>query len=928
MIRTEIRIILVLGFILFSTASFAQEISRISISGTVKDTVSEPIQSVTVMLLHRADSTLVNFTTTNRNGEFKLNNIRNDDYLLKLSHVSLMPREIRISPSDSPDVELGELIMYPISEILMEVVVKAAQAPISFRGDTVEYDARMFRVPPGSSVEDLLKRLPGVEVDQSGNISAQGENIGRVFVDGRVFFSDDPKVVTRNLDAQSVSRVQIYNNQSEQERLTGLKDGSQERVMNLELKDEYKSGYFGKASAGGGTDERWTGSGSFNKFDEKQQLSFVLYGNNVNQTSLNWDDYSEFMGMSASNFDNGDFGFAADRHRYYSMNSGTHFDGRGFTENYGGGVNYNYFTKKSSFNASYFYHQTDLNYQEFANRHTFLSDTSFYKTDTIISSQFRNNHRISARGEVEIDSSNTIIARVNYNISNNNQNTDQSELFRTQDFTPLNLNSTDKTNENESGRLNSLIIYNHKFKKPRRSFSASASFDMVEDVDYETIENLNKFLLATDITEQINLLNYNDQNNTHLKSSLLYVEPISDRINFNAFFNFSRQSGYNHKESKSDDIIVDSLSINYEFNTLFNRLGSSLSYNHDGINIFVGGAIQRIDLIGRYWMFGANKNDLSRYYLNFVPNLSGNVQFSTQTSLNFNYRYAISEPSINQLHPAPNLANPLYRIEGNLDLDPSRYHNISSYFRYWNQSSLASFTISTHINFYDSRIIYNQNTEYIDGVGYRTVSKPENVDGGMHAYTGSWINFPIIKTVLTMNLSPNFSISNSPIYINQTENITNSQSYNLAGGFNLTLGPKLSFNIRANYGINNTSYSIQTSLNREIINTSASAGVDWQLLGKTYLQANFRYNRYNNDGFDNNTEISLLNVSIRQLLGENNRFEIRLAALDLLDQQQYIQQYATQNYIVYSESPTLSRYFMLTLSYNLKGFESNMRKKY
>ncbi len=927
MIRTEIRIILVLGFILFSTASFTQEISRISISGTVKDTVSEPIQSVTVMLLHRADSTLVNFTTTNRNGEFKLNNIRNDDYLLKLSHVSLMPREIRIRPSDVSNLELGELIMYPISEVLMEVVVRAAQAPISFRGDTVEYDARMFRVPPGSSVEDLLKRLPGIEVDDGGNISAQGENIGRVFVDGRVFFSDDPRVVTRNLDAEAVSRVQIYNNQSEQERLTGLADGSHERVMNLELKDEFKSGYFGKASAGGGTDNRWTGSGSFNKFDEKQQLSFVLYGNNVNQTSLNWNDYSEFMGMSGSNFDNGDFGFVTDRNFHYSRGTGQHFDGRGFTENYGGGANYNYFTKKSSFNASYFYHQTDLNFQEFADRHTFLADTSFYKTDTISSTQFRNNHRISGRGEIEIDSSNTIIARINYNFANNIQNRAQNELFRTQDFTPLNLNSTESSNDIESGNLNSLIIYNHKFNKPGRSFSASASFVMMGNEDAETIDNINRFLLATDITEQINLRNSHGTFNTNLKSSLLYVEPITDRINFNGFYNFSRQSGHTDKQARSEDNLVDSLSVRYDFDILYNRIGSSLSYNYDGINIFVGGAIQRIDLLGKYRMFGTN-NDLNRNYINFIPNLSGSVQFSTQTSLNFNYRYAISEPTISQLHPAPNMSNPLYRIEGNPGLDPSRYHNISSYFRYWNQASLASFTISTHINLYDSRIIYNQNTKYIDGVGFRTISKPENVDGGIHVYTGSWINFPIIRTVLTMSLSPNFRISNSPIFINNIENITNSQSYNFSGGFNLTLGPKLSFNIRGSYGINNTSYSIQTSLDREIINSSASASINWQFLEKTYLQANFRYNRYNNDGFENNTEISLLNVSLRQILGEKNRFEIRLAAIDILNQQQHIRQFATQNYIVYTESPTLSRYFMLTVSYNLRGFETNMRRRH
>jgi len=288
------KILSFLAFLLFAFSAKAQ----FTITGMLKDTINEPIPSATVMLLSVKDSTLVNFTTSDSKGNFAFRNIRKANYILKISHFTYMPQAFFIEPQEEKEINLGLIVLKPIAHFLMEIVIREAKAPIFIKGDTVEYDASTFKVPPGSTVEDLLRRLPGIDVDVDGNISTMGKDVKTVYVDGKAFFGNNPKTVTQNLDAAAISKVQVFTEKSEQEKITGIADGSKEKVMNLELKDEYKKGYFGKASAGygwgSGAPHRWVAKGNFNWFTDKQQLSFIGYGNNLNQSNMDWNDRSEF----------------------------------------------------------------------------------------------------------------------------------------------------------------------------------------------------------------------------------------------------------------------------------------------------------------------------------------------------------------------------------------------------------------------------------------------------------------------------------------------------------------------------------------------------------------------------------------------------------------------------------------------------------
>ncbi|HOZ30183.1 MAG TPA: carboxypeptidase regulatory-like domain-containing protein, partial [Bacteroidales bacterium] len=644
-----------------------QQVSHINISAVVKDTLGETIPAATVMLLTEKDSTLINYTTTDSEGRFYFRNIKNTGYLLKISHISYMPLQKKIPVSTTAEVNLGLITMEPIAEVLMEVVIKSAKAPLFIHGDTVEYDARLFKVPPGSTVEDLLRRLPGIDIDANGNISTMGKDVRRIYVDGKTFFSDDPKTVTKNLDAEAISKVQVYDDKSEQERLTGIKDNNDNKVMNLELKEEYKKGHFGKLTVAGGTENRWALRGNFNRFNEKSQFSLIGYGNNINESNVNWDDYAEFKGNSMySDYDDGDFGFGSqDRERYMFRMMYNQYDGRGFSKNAGGGVNYNYFTDKLKFNAGYFYNQSDLSYDQYTKRNTFLPDTSYLRFDTIGFKQFNNAHSLNSRIQIDFDSSNMFIFKINARFAGNNYTNNQLQQYMTPSLIDINSNALLDSTDYDSWDVSLLTMYVHHFKKPRRLFAISGASDLNDNSSEQTSENINRFYMAITPEEKIKLLNDDNSATNMYKSSLMYLEPLGKRFSIMGFYNFSYtgdESGKSAKDMFSGSIFVDSLCNYYLHEVNYNRIGTSLNYGYEGINIAVGGAFQNINQKGVFSKFKGDEINTTispRSYNNIIPYFSANIQLASNIGIEAEYTYNVNEPSLSHLQPVITLSNPL-----------------------------------------------------------------------------------------------------------------------------------------------------------------------------------------------------------------------------------------------------------------------------
>jgi Outer membrane protein beta-barrel family/CarboxypepD_reg-like domain len=920
---------------------FAQNPNKVTLKGMVQDTSGVDQPFATVMLLNPKDSALINFTRGDDKGYFEFKNVKNTDYVLKISFVGYIPYQLSIAPSANAVNDLGGLKMKPITKELMEVVIRTAKAPLSIRGDTIEYNASSFKVPQGSTVEDLLRRLPGIEVDAAGNIKAQGKDVKKLYVDGKSFFGDDPKAATKNLDAETISKVQVFTEKSEQSKLTGVDDGKKEKAMNLELKEEFKKGSFGKVTAAGGNDERWALRGNYNRFNKTAQFSVLGYGNNINETGVNWADYGEFKGQNSWNGqDNGDFGFSSGGGGMMFFNNNdedvprNRFDGRGFTKNFGSGVNYNFDNKKTKVNSSYFYNQTRLNLDELSFRQTFFQGTSFSNNDTSQLTDFRNNHNVLARLEQEIDSNNTVIVKANLRFSGNDVVENNSQFFFQNPQTPTNRLGLSNDNNLNSHNLTSYAIFRHRFKKKGRSVAISTSYNDVKSNAIENIRINNRIFTGLTLKDSISRLdNDNDRINRQIKSSLLYTDALSKSVFWETFYNFSNTNNNVNRQVKNLQINnerVDTLSVFYKNNILYNRLGTSFRYSKDGMNLSAGVAAQQINLLGQSFA-DENKPLLKEVkpeaFNNFIPNISINIEPKNNMYVGFDYNYGVKAPDINDLQPINNLNNPAFRVVGNAGLVPERSHNVSMNFNYFNPGNFSYAGFWASANFYDNQIIYNQNLQVAE-TGIVMITRPENLKngGGQMINSNVWMGFPIVKTKLTMNINGGINYNFSPSFIDGQRNDTRNMGYNGNLSFDLTPDPKIIVNLGIGINLNNIKYSIQTQQNQTILNNAVDLSVKWNFIPKYFLETNLDYNAYKNDRFDFDQKIPIWNASIRRLLGKTNRFEVRLAVFDLLNQRQAIRQNGSQNYISRTISQTLARYGMLSVTYNLRGHEDKLKK--
>lgn len=862
-------LIVYLLFSTFLTPLFSQTLNRITIKGVVSDTTSDKMAFAYVMLLNPIDSTMLNYSRGDENGAFEFKNIKNLKYILKVSYINYLPLSIIIGPYENEINDLGKVKIKPIAKELMEVVVRTARAPLTIKGDTIEYDARAFKVPEGSTVEDLLRRLPGLEVDADGNIKAQGKDVKKVLVDGKTFFGDDPKSATKNLGAETISKVQVYNDKSEQAKLTGVDDGKKEKAINLELKDEFKKGKFGKITGAVGNESRLAAKGNYNKFNKNEQFSIIGYGNNINETGLNWNDYGEFKGSTQWQNENGDFGFISwgDRQFFFEGDGLGFFDGRGFTKNAGAGVNYNFDNKKTKFTSSYFYNQTKLDLNTISNRETFQQNGSFFSKDTTAQNNFMGNHSIGMRFEKMIDSSNTVIAKANIRAGANDRNNNNINGLYRQETVLDNIWDINNIYNSNSLRINTSAIYRHIFKKNKaRNFAASIGLNMNNNDNDEAIKSRNTIFNSSNITNIIraaSLVNLTNLKTNQLKASLLFLEPLSKKIFWETFYNFSSDNNNTFRESKNvleSGKRVDSLSSYFENNILYNRVGSSLRYSLDGKNISVGIASVQYNLSGDVFLdkTSALLLKIDKKYTGITPYFDTNFEFNN-TYLNVSYIYGLNAPQLNDLQPVVNNSSPFYITKGNPNLSPERLHLMGLSFQKYNPGTFGYIYLQYYFKLYDSQIIYNQSIND----NFVTTTTPENLSGGTNhdIYTSG--SYPLIKTKLTARINANFGISNAPSYINNILNETKGNNSSIGFNFNITPNPKFFMDLGAIFGSNSYRYSIQSAHNQIFTNSNLNASLKWNFIKKTFFESNFNSIITKNEKLNFYQNQPIFNASIR-----------------------------------------------------------------
>ncbi|RRA98577.1 outer membrane beta-barrel family protein [Larkinella rosea] len=936
------KIFLLLFLTVCCSAVFAQQSGRISIRGSITDTSKALMPGATVMLLTPKDSALVNFGRTNDKGAFEFRNVRRAPYILKVSYVGFLPLQVEVNPEAGDATDLGALSIKPIQKELLEVVIKTAKAPLSIRGDTVEYNASSFKVPPGSTVEELLRKLPGMQVDQDGNIKAQGEDVKKVTVDGKTFFGSDPKLATKNLPADAISKVQVFNDKTEAAKTTGIDDGKREKAVNLELKESHRKGGFGKVTAGIGNKDRFQLRGNYNRFNTKEQMSVIGLGNNINQTGLSFDDYQDFRGSQSFNWeDQGDFGFYSGGVYFFGGDDGMGVpitgggsNNRGFSRNYAGGANYNYDTKKTKLSSNYFYNQSGLTLGSDLEKETFLPNSSFLNTDQKSQGSLTRNHRGSARFEQKLDSLNTLVLIGNLRANNGN-----TALFSDQNFfqgvnqtTRTSQTQFDNRNQFNGFQLATTAIFRHSFRKKGRNFAASVAYN-VNDTDGSAQQrSTNTYFNDTTATGAPTIFRINQDNvtnslRTEIKSSLDYIEPLSKTTFWETFYNFSLRNDKVDRDvfdvGDQGSVRNNTLSRYYTNDFTYNRVGSLIRYSDKGFNVSGGLAALWFHQAGKFASDQASSSftKVDRSYFSLVPNVSLNFNRKNKR-FNAGYNVNVNQPQTSDLQPVVDNSNPRFIREGNPDLLPALTHRVSGGFGVFNPGSFVNVFVNLNYGYNINQIVYNQTIDTL----LVTTTKPVNISGGTTKGGSIYFSFPLKKTKAVLNTNFYTNLNKFPTYINNALNQTNSNSYNMYASLDLTPSEKFTFYPTFNFSITDTKYSVNKAQNLTIYNYNYGGNMNVMLPKGVFFNARMSYMIYKNPKFDFRQELPILNLSVYKLFLKDNKAEVRLTAYDVFNKNRGISQQAYQNYVQTERIQTLARYFMLSFSYNLRGLKSQMRQ--
>jgi outer membrane receptor protein involved in Fe transport len=901
---------------LLCTSSFAQ---KYSVTGHVTDTVSTPLPSATVMLLSSKDSTLVNFGVSDQKGIFEIKNINPGDYFLKITFVGYTPFMKKVVTSTGGTViDVGKIKMQPLTTELEEVVIQGEKAPVTVKKDTIEFNAGSFKVKANATVEDLLKKLPGVEVETDGTVRAQGEQVQKVTVDGREFFGRDPKLATRNLPADAVDKVQVFDKKSDQALFTGIEDGQKEKTINLELKEEKRNGAFGTLMAGAGTDDRFQGRASINKFGKGKQLSFLGMGNNINEQGFSIDDYMNFTGgsqqmMGAAGGGRVQVTFNASNQNGVPLN----FGGRqsGIMTNYAGGVNFNRdLSKNTQLNSSYFYNRLDQNITRELNRINYLPAGNYTFNQNSRQLSNNDNHRGNLVLDHKIDSANSLKLTANAAYSESEQRTQSNSQTMTVDNTLQNESDRATYNAQNSFNINSSLLWRHRFARKGRSFSSTLTFGASQTDGEGTLQSANQFYTVSPGEQLIEQTNTQLTNNLSYGATLSYIEPLGGRKYLEASYNFHTNQNEVNREvydvNGGTPQFNTLLSNEFTSNYIYNRPGLSLRVNRQKFSLTAGASYQNTSLKGDLISRNAK---IDRTFENLLPVARFNYDFSNFKHLRFDYETSMQEPGIQQLQPVIDNSDPLNIYVGNPELKPAYSHNASINFTTFDPARFVNLFTFVRLT-YSQNAITNSQTVTPNLV---RLTKPVNVKDNLNVSANVNFGFPIRKLNSRFNIGPSASATRTINILNEQENHTRMQTLGGNARYNFTYKEVFVLDLSANLSYQETKYEFNTQQNQVFFNKTYSAEANLNFLKNYSFNTGFDYLVYDSRTTGFNQAIPFLNMSVSRFVMKNKAGEIKVGVNNLLDQSLSVTQSASVNYLQQERTNNLGRFFMVSFTYAL-----------
>lgn len=904
--------LLMLLMILFSPMAFAQQ-SGVNVTGSVVEQGSDtPIEQATVRLLNVKDSAMVRGVVSARNGSFTLKNVKKGSYLLHITFIGYDPlyQPLQITGKKNP-VNVGKLELSDGAIELGEAVVIGKAPEVTVRNDTVEYNADSYKVTEGSVLEDLLKKMPDVEVDSEGKITVNGKEVKKVMVDGKEFFSDDPKVASKNLPAKMIDKLQVLDKKSDMAQMTGFDDGEEETVINLTVKPGMKQGWFGNAYGGYGSKDRYEGNAMVNRFVNNDQITFMGGANNTNNMGFSDLASTMFSGMGGGGGRRGGFGA-----------------GSGITSSGNAGLNFSKEFKpdKLTLGGNTRYSHSDNDARSKSDRQNILpGDSSSYDNSEAMSRTKSDNFGVDFRLEWKPDTMTQLIFRPSFSFSHsmNDNFSDATTLDNERDT--VNTNKSSNYSESNGYNLNASIDFSRKLNNKGRVFSATLSGGNSDSYSDGMNRSDIVYFNQTDALKNsiIDQRSRYDNKGFNYRAYVSWVEPIGHNNFIQATYSISQRKQealknvYNQDADGIYNVLDSAYSQSYRNNFISQRASLSFKSQRAKFNYTIGLNLDPSYSSSENFVGDTTLSKITRKVVNLSPMAQFNYMFDKRTNLRIMYNGRTSQPSMTQLQPVADISDPTNITIGNPDLNPRYTNNVFIRFQQFTPEKQRAFMIMANGSYIINDIV--SYTSYNQETGVKTTTY-KNVNGNYSGNVRMMLNTPLKNKKFSINSMTMASFANSNGYINEEKNTNRNLILSERGGIDFR-SSYLDLGVNGNIRYNATSNSLQKENNQNTFNYGAGGytTIYLPLNFKIESDVNWSTNSGYGDGFKQN-EV-LWNASASKSFLKNNQGTLRFKIYDILQQRSNISRSVTASYIQDSEYNTLGSYFMVHFIYRFSIFK-------
>ncbi len=928
------------------------------LTGRVVDTKNGVLIGVPIILTAQADSTVKKYALTDTAGVFQILDVSPQTYRLRATYLGYQDLTQLITVSQSAQ-QLGDLIMTEDSRTLKEVVVKGQVAASQMKGDTLQLNANAFKVTRDANTEDLVRKMPGITVE-NGTVTAQGETVQQVLVDGKVFFGDDPTIALRNLPAEVVDKIEVFDRQSDQSQFTGFNDGNTTKTINIVTRGDRQNGSFGRLFAGAGTNGVYTAGGNINQFKGARRLSVIGLSNNINQQNFASQDLLGVTNAGGGNAGgrgggggrggSGGGGAPGGNNFQVGQQSGinkTNSLGINFSDDWG---------KHVTFRGSYFFNNSNNRNVQTQFRRYFLNGeaSQFYQENSQTSSE-NTNHRFDFRLEYTINSNNSLLftPRLRFQTTNSTSGvngitylSNDSTLLNPgagNSFNPivppdsalLNRSTSNYTSLNRGYDLGNNILFRHRFAKRGRSLSLNLGTTVAHQTNNNTQKSLNEYFTDSTRAQRIDQQTRVSSPNYQLSLNTAYTEPLGKlsqlQLNYNVSYRNSssdRRTNRFNPLTNQYDLLNLQLSNTFQNDYLTNQAGVAYNFRNPKMGLNTNLTYQRADLISDQTF--PRINHVRAAFNNLLPSATFDYRLSTDARVRVNYRTNTQAPSVTQLQNVLDNSNPLFLTLGNPDLKQSYSHNLQARYTLTKPTKSRSLFIllsgnATNKYIANATNIGTDSSQVISGVvvgrGVQ-LSRPINLDGLWAMRTFLTYSFPIKFAKLNLSLNAGNGYSQTPGLINDRSNLARTTTWTEGLVLSSNISEKLDFSASYTGNYNEVKNTIQPQLNSTYHYTVISGRINWIFGPGLVFQADLNNQRYKGFGGSVNQQYTLLNAAVGKKFLKDQRGDLRLSGFDLLKQNNSLSVTQTDTYVQNSQSLVLQRYFLLTFTYSLRQFKA------